>query len=480
MKQIINDMSLPQKVWLGFLALLFFGLNIFSFSFVDLTNFDYNTVIYIGLVFLVLVAIGIIGGIKIVKENNEHKVVRFVTFFVTLFVVFFCVILFADYKSSDYIAYLSEWVKTYSGLSFRDCLINITNISNYPQIYNYFLIIIAKLNINSLYAIKFSTLLFSLLLCFTMELIVSYIRGTKFNFVRFALFMLLPMILIEYTMWAQCDAIYVTFSLLAFYFALRHKSKLSFVMVGLAFANKLQFLFIVPILFIMLIVKDRDGAHYLKWKYLYLAPLMYVINLVPILFGADVLDTILVYFIQTGYYGRLSQNCANFCLVFDLFGIDSQSKWYLPALITCVIVTFAIMIVLIVFVVKFSKNKTLSGKDFVFFAFVFSFIMPFFMPKMLDRFFYMACCFGVIFACIDRQKDSFFLSVFCVLSLFFVLYVQFAITEQWIYYSYPFLMIIGLIFNLITLYKISNYIIDNYVNISENSSLNNKEKTKIK
>ena len=149
-------------------------------------------------------------------------------------------------------------------------------------------------------------------------------------------------------------------------------------------------------------------------------------------------------------------------------------------LITCVIVTFAIMIVLIVFVVKFSKNKTLSGKDFVFFAFVFSFIMPFFMPKMLDRFFYMACCFGVIFACIDRQKDSFFLSVFCVLSLFFVLYVQFAITEQWIYYSYSFLMIIGLIFNLITLYKISNYIINNYVNISENSSLNNKEKTKIK
>ena len=205
-----------------------------------------------------------------------------------------------------------------------------------------------------------------------------------------------------------------------------------------------------------------------------------MINFVPSLFGADVLDTILVYFIQTGYYGRLSQNCANFCLVFDLFGIDSQSKWYLPALITCVIVTFAIMIVLIVFVVKFSKNKTLSEKDFVFFAFVFSFIMPFFMPKMLDRFFYMACCFGVIFACIDRQKDSFLLSVFCVLSLFFVLYVQFAITEQWIYYSYPFLMIIGLIFNLITLYKISNYIIDNYVNISENSSLNNKEKTKIK
>ena len=177
--------------------------------------------------------------------------------------------------------------------------------------------------------------------------IIKTIKNEKFSYALFMIFMIIPYILVEYAEWGQCDAIYTSFAFLSFYFALNKKSKLSFLFIGLAFVTKMQFLFMVPILFVMLIVKDENGEHYLKWKDIWIAPLCYVINLVPVLAGRPLIDMLKVYLMQAKFDNRITGNCPNVCMFLSIL---SQNIWtvntfaYKLTSVLCVIFTFALLV----------------------------------------------------------------------------------------------------------------------------------------
>lgn len=452
MKQILKEIPPFNIIWLGMITLFAVIIGVLSFTYVDLTFFSIDTLIYMLCLTCVLIVFGGIGVKRIIKEKEKNYKIRIFVFIFLLVLALFVAVWFSDYLSYDYDIYLSEWINEYKALSFRDALLNITNISNYTPVYNYFLIFIVKLNINPLYSVKFITFVFSLLLGLSMELVVCHIKKTKFNYCRSVVFLLIPTVCMEYSFWGQCDAIYVSFCVLAFYFALKKKSKLSFVFVGLAFAFKLQFLFIVPILFVMLIIKDENGEHYLKWKDIWLAPLMYVVNLLPVFVGASIWDLLLVYFVQTTYYSTISQNCANFCYIFEIMQIYVENRnVYISLISIFTILTISILIFLVVRIIKLNKSKSLSPLDLLFFATLFSFIMVFFMPKMLDRFYFLSVVLAIMLVFSKLDLSNFYIALLLESSLFFVMYSQFSWTEDWILSSWGFMMILALILNFIVL-----------------------------
>ena len=392
-----------------------------------LTNFVENTVsliVYFVFVLIPLIVIGVIATkkIKASKTQTVTKTIAYIWGCLTF--VFLVVVLSANFKSGDYIIFLSKWVDYYKNHSLKDCLYNIIEVTNYAPAYNYILILISRIPMFDLHLIKYVSFLFSLFLAYIVCKIVAKLQNSEFNFALFATILILPCVLIEFSSWGQCDAIYAAFALTSFYFALNKKSKLSFLFIGLAFINKLQFLFIVPILFVMLIVKDDKGEHYLKWKDIWIPLVVYSINLIPVLAGRSLLDMLLVYVNQSAWDTRLAGHCPNVCMIFyEYFGVKEVNTTYKILMILQIVITLAVLVFYLVIIFKKSKNQLISSYDLAFWAFAFAFTMVFLMPKMLDRFYYIASLLVIIFMFAFKDKYS------CILGFITMLFFSIILVD---------------------------------------------------
>ena len=404
------------------IAIWIIALNI-EFAFFQPVDFSQKGIfVYFVMSLIPLVLIGVFG---IRSMKNKTFLTKFCYIGLLVFIFIF-IIFHASYETGDYFTFLNPWTQDYRSVGLKDAIYHITDISNYTHDYNYFLIVIAKLNFNQLFAIKYVTFAFSFLLAFAIEKIIGHFLNEKFDFFRFVLVLVLPPIMLEYTAWGQCDAIYTSLAMLSFLFALKKKSKLSFMFIGLSFAFKLQFLFIVPVLFVMLIIKDKDGKHYLKWKDIWIAPLMYIINFAPVLVGRPVIDILSVYFGQASSDKRISGNCANICAIYYLAGIKEYSPEYMSLILAQTALTIFVLILLFAIVFVYHKKIGVEQKDLVFFGMLFAFVMVFFMPKMLDRFYYIAMLFAFVNAVIDKKISNKISLVLICNSLFFMMSLHFS------------------------------------------------------
>ena len=371
-----------------------------------------GALVYDLLVLIPLLVIGVLNTVRCCRNGTKKQTILLT--WLALGVVWLVAVWFANYESDDMFDCLLPWSENYQNKSLAGALHDITTVSNYTPFYNYFLILFSHLFSlqGCLYAIKYLTFVFSIALAVAMELIVCHLRNTKFNYLHLALFLFLPPVLLEFTAWGQCDAIYTTFCLFAFYWALKHRSVPCFINLGLAFAFKLQFLFIAPIIFVMLIIRDNDGKKYLSWKWVWLAPLMYVVNLVPLCFGDSFIDLLLIYFRQTGENLSFSMNCANLGYLLNvlvLLNPLSMVKNMIAFNLFMVLLSFigiAITLTLLVLVFRANRRKTLTPTDLLRYAVCFALVMVYFMPKMHDRFYFIAMVLAVLYALVEPSRKN--------------------------------------------------------------------------
>lgn len=352
------------------------------------------------LVYVILVAVllAVLGTLATLRHRGQKKQILFT--WLTLGGVLILTIWLASFRSGDWKNYLNPWITEYRALGWADAFQKITEVSDYTPLYNYWLIFIAHVFSaqGCLYAVKYLSFWFSVALAVVMELLICELRQTKFNYLHVACFLLFPPILLEFTTWAQCDAIYITFCLLGFYFALKHRSVPCFVSLGLAFALKLQVLFIAPMIFVMLIIRDADGQRYLHWRWVWLVPLLYAVNLIPVCFGASLGDLLLVYFNQTGVHQVLSANCLNLSFLFNWKEVIDNRLAVLIIAIILAVIGITVTIVLLVLVFRANRRQTLTHGEITRYAWCFALIMVYFMPLMHDRFFLVALMLSVVYA----------------------------------------------------------------------------------
>jgi len=293
-----------------------------------------------------------------------------------------------DHRTADYNWFLSVWVQHFrdhggfAGLGVP--------IGNYNVMYLYFLAFFSYLPMPDLHLIKLLSILFDVILAYYVMLTVGlFAEGDFRKKAAFFLALFLPTVFLNGAYWGQCDGIYTAFAVMSFYYVMRGRPVLGMVTLAVAMAFKLQVVFIFPLYLVFLVTKK------IRLRHLPVFPLTYVLTILPaVFFGRPFMDTLLFYFTQASPDGRLLHYNAPsvFAAVAALRGTN-----YDPGLARMgIVVTFLFVVLVYVLVFRRRKRGELGEADFLVLALLFVVGVPFLLPQMHDRYFFMADVFAVI------------------------------------------------------------------------------------
>lgn len=289
-----------------------------------------------------------------------------------------------SFESQDYTYFLSGWydfIKAHGGVGALQY-----NFSDYSPSYLYLLVLATILPIKKLLAIKAISITFDFFLAFVVYLLVDdKYRNKRIAFAVAASILFLPTVLLNSAMWGQSDSIYGSFCLLSLYFMTKKKGILSCIAAGIALSLKLQTVFFLPVLIVGVIKKE---IHPLKLLFI---PLFYVISLIPAaLAGRPFSNMLLIYFQQTQEFTqRLSWNAPNLYLwIPDSFANSFKS--------TGVYFTLGLLLLCFFLILQFTGKLTKEMTIKV--SLLFVLLIPFFLPQMHERYFYLAEIISIVYA----------------------------------------------------------------------------------
>lgn len=289
-----------------------------------------------------------------------------------------------DFQSMDYRAFVAQWydfIKANGGFSALRY-----EFANYNVPYLYLLAILTYLPVPTLIGVKVISILFDLLLAFyTYKLVaLKYPRGWV-PFLAAVTVSLLPTVVTNGAMWGQCDSIYAAFGVGAVYYAVRSRPWLACVFFGLALAFKLQIVFLFPLLLILVLLRK------VPWPGLLVVPgVVLLLDGPALLVGANPAQLLSVYVDQAGEYTRLTLNAPN---VYQFLTVTNSAD-----MIRNAGVLFTGTLALIVILGVVASRMALTIPRVVLLATVFAILVPFFLPAMHERYFYLADALSVIVA----------------------------------------------------------------------------------
>ena len=213
-----------------------------------------------------------------------------------------------------------------------------------------------------------------------------------------------PTVVLNAAAWGQIDSIYTAGLLACVYYLLRKKNWLACVAFGLAFAIKLQSIYLVPFLLALSLKKD------LPWKCLLAIPAVYLVSIIPAwIAGRPLPELLTIYTAQVGGYEGLVHNATS---VFTWLPLADYNTWYLPGVI------FAGGICLLyVYLIFRSREETLSP-HLVMLVLASLLIVPFFLPKTHDRYYFSADVLSIAFG--FYFPNFFFVPILINLTSFFI------------------------------------------------------------
>lgn len=397
-----NALKKDYRFWVcAFCGIVFIGFLIADFCMFAPPRSDMYSVLFI--CFATLFPFAVIVAVMLFKDGFSRNTVAALAILAISYLVR---ILFADFQSNDYIYFLSKWVAEYRTLTLSACFVK--QVGNYPPLYNYFLIAFSRLSISDLYLIKTLSFYFEAVTAVFAVKTVALLRKDKFDFFALGIFLLLPIFWANSSQWAQCDAMYSMCVVIAVYCALKHCSVVAYIMIGLALAFKLQTALILPVGLLLLLCKAPDGKKYLLWRWIWIVPVVFfAASGLPACFGGSFFKVINVYLDQStaGNAGQsLNGHCANILLM--LYHVPKGSVVYYILLVLFIAITAVVDIFIIVYTYKKSKG-ILTCEHVVFLCLLLPMISVFFMPKMLDRFYYIAEVYAAIYLLYKRDANMF-------------------------------------------------------------------------
>lgn len=200
-------------------------------------------------------------------------------------------------ESADYYGFLKGWMEQIrENGGFRSLGME---ISNYSSPYMYLMCLLSYLKGNDLYALKLVSVVFDYVAAGAVLMIVYRLTGSVRRSILGMSFLLFsPAVLLDSAYWAQCDMIYAAFLLIALYWFFRENSRRCLIFAGIAFAFKLQAVFLLPF-FIIMWAKQRT----VKLRHFLWIPAIYAVSIVPAwLMGRSLPDLLGIYFGQADYY----------------------------------------------------------------------------------------------------------------------------------------------------------------------------------
>lgn len=298
---------------------------------------------------------------------------------------FFLRYLCLDYVTLDYKDFLSRWVSFYREHGGFDAFSY--PLGNYNIPYMYFLCLFSYSDISDLYLIKLLSIFFDVLLAYGSMMLLSKAKDSNgLCLACFFTVLFLPTVILNGSLWAQCDSIYVALAILALYCALDDRPVVSVLLFTLSFGFKLQAVFVMPIMAVLWF-----KGKYRLWHFL-LFPLFYVLLVLPaVLLGKPFLDTVTLYFSQTGSIGS-GMNYNSPSVFAMLRGLKDE------ALASKLAIAAAFLWMLLILVFCYVNRSRLDNTALILAAVLLAVGIPFLLPHMHDRYFFAADILTVVLA----------------------------------------------------------------------------------
>ncbi|HBQ64808.1 MAG TPA: hypothetical protein DD727_07805 [Clostridiales bacterium] len=303
-----------------------------------------------------------------------------------------------DFRTHDYETFLAKWMETlreHGFSSFKE------GFSDYTPPYLYVLWLLSPLPLDKLYAVKLGSVLFDFLLAFYAMKIAGLSHPRRaYRYAAFAAALFLPTAILNGAVWGQCDVIFTAFLAGCIYYQMKEKPALSMLFFALAFSFKLQAVFLAPFLVFMLI-KSRY-----RLKDFLLIPGVYLGLSIPVLLAGRPLGEVLtIYFSQYNSYSSLTLSCPNFY------------HWIYPAddytfSIAGMLLTMAVLAFLAYAGWHLTRGRSIPGNEAVIqIALISVLVMPYFLPRMHERYFFPADAIALIWALYNPRRAVFAVAV---------------------------------------------------------------------
>ena len=280
---------------------------------------------------------------------------------------------FIERSSGDYDIYLANWLDKLAAGSFAEGMSR--NIGEYNVLYQYILFIITRLPVPALYAVKAASFIGDALLAgAAAKLAGGKARGAA----AFGVVLLLPSIALNGGMFAQCDSLYASCALWGLALALDRKPARSAACFALSLAFKLQAVFLLPIVCVLW----ADRKLRLSDALVFLGTLV-LAALPAMLGGKSPLAIISIYTAQTGLYTGLNYGAAGFYGLMETAGLDVYAYGNFSmalAMGACMLIVCKGM----------ARRGRMDEADYVRLAAVLVLAVVFLLPRMHERYFYMA------------------------------------------------------------------------------------------
>lgn len=297
--------------------------------------------------------------------------------------------LLLPHATLDYQDFLSKWVEHFRQnggvLALKD------PVGNYNVPYLYLLSLLSYLPIPDLYGIKLFSILFDVLLAWGgYRLARTLPGGAHRGELAFTLLLLLPTVVLNGACWGQCDSVWGALCVLALACALEDRPRASLALLALAFAFKLQAIFLIPLwagLWLVGRLKLRDAPVF---------PGVFALTMVPaMLLGKPVEDILRIYLDQAGSsvgWGTLNYNSPS---VFTLFPYYHDFSPAAPK----VAILCAFLLMLAVLVLLLWRRAQVDNGALVLAGGALSLGIPFLLPYMHERYFFLGGVLLLIWAC---------------------------------------------------------------------------------
>jgi len=300
-------------------------------------------------------------------------------------------------ESGDYTNFLYPWYTKLAEEGFSSFK---ERFHNYSLLYMYLLYFLTLLKVPALYGIKAVSILGDFLLAYFAAKAVLHCTNNKLRAILcYALVILCPTVIINGAAWAQCDSLYTGSIVASLYYLLQERHKPALFWYAIAFCFKLQALFLFPV-YLSLALCRAFPAHYIFWGFgLYL-----LIHLPALLVGARIRFVFWeTYRIQlTRHKHDLSANAPSLWVY-----VSNKSK-YLNNAAPFMGLGMVLAGSFICHVTGAVRKNLLTAMTF------FAVFVPFVLPRMHERYFFVADILCIIYACYRPQR--FFIPCLVVLS----------------------------------------------------------------
>ena len=285
-----------------------------------------------------------------------------------------------DYETLDYQDWIRVWIDSLRETGSWKGLGREIWSCNYNVPYLYFLAVIAKCSIYDLYLVKLTSIFFDVLLAFfTMKLVGLFSNSIGLRLAAFIGVLWLPTVFLNGALWGQCDVIYASFAVLGIYLVLADHPGWSVAAIAVSISFKLQGIFLLPAYFVFFI------AGRMKFHHFFVFPFVYILTILPaVLAGRGFWELLTLYLRNTSTIGDgLNYNSSSMYALFDFRTIPNGPAARIGMLLA---VAFCISI----YVWLYIRRDEITDRTLLGVCLLFCIGVPFLLPHMHDRYFFMA------------------------------------------------------------------------------------------